>query len=132
MKKQTLLFVALISVLFFTSCASAKENAWLKAHHTQLEQAAASTASAETKMDILLTNYAVMMEEGLKFVNPIKGAKYIEKYQKQNAVAIEKIIAESDAWRQNLSTEQSFALGFRIAKKPYINKFVDLDRKSVV
>lgn len=77
-------------------------------------------------MDILLTNYADLMEEGLRFVNPIKGAKHIQKYQNQNAEVIEKILGSSNTWMNGLNDQQTLMLGLRVVQKPYIKRFIDL------
>lgn len=126
MHRLTPLFVAFLGITFLTSCASMKQNAWLKDHHNQLVQAATGSASAEEKVDVLLTNYADLMDEGLRFVNPIKGAKHIQKYQQQNAETIEKILGSSNTWMNGLSDQQTLMLGLRVVQKPYIKRFVDL------
>jgi hypothetical protein len=126
MTRVLLFFTVLLGITTLTSCASMKQNAWLKEHHNQLVQAAASNASAEEKVDIMLTNYADLMEEGLRFVNPIKGAKHIQKYQEQNAATIEKIVANSNSWMNGLNDQQTVMLGFRVVKKPYIKRIIDL------
>jgi hypothetical protein len=126
MNRLPLLFIACLGMTFFTSCASMKQNAWLKDHHNQLLQAATGTASAEEKVDVLLTNYADLMEEGLRFVNPIKGAKHIQKYQNQNAEVIEKILGSSNDWMNGLNDQQTLMLGLRVVQKPYIKRFIDL------
>jgi hypothetical protein len=129
MTRFTLVFSAFFSILFLTSCASAKQNAWLKTHRDQLATAAASTANAEEKVDILFTNYADLMEEGLRFTNPVKGVKHIQKYQSQNAAAIEKILGSSNSWMNGLSDQQTLMLGLRVIQKPYIRRFIDLAPK---
>lgn len=126
MKQVTFLSFMLISLFFLQSCASAKENAWLKTHKTKLEQLASSNAKAEEKVDGLLSDYVVLMDEGLKFVNPAKGVKYIKKYYTQNEASMNKIIGESNNWINNLDDMQAVGLGIRVVKKPYIRSFIDL------
>ena len=75
---RLIIFLSFYGLFSLTSCASAKQNAWLKAHQTQLNNAAKSNLPAEEKMDVVLTTYAGLMEEGVRFVNPVKGVKYIE------------------------------------------------------
>ena len=129
MTRLTLLFSAFLGILTLTSCASIKQNAWLKEHQNQLMQAAASNASAEEKVEILMNNYADLMEEGLRFVNPVKGVKHIQKYQSQNNATIEKILSSSNSWVNGLGDQQKIMLGLRIAQKPYIRRFIDLAPK---
>lgn len=129
MTRSILLFTALLGILTLTSCASMKQNAWLKEHQNQLLQAAASNASAEEKVEILMNNYADLMEEGLRFVNPVKGAKHIQKYQAQNSATIEKIVGSSSSWVNNLNDQQRIMLGLRVVQKPYIKRFIELAPK---
>ncbi len=128
MKKYVLHTLLLVSVLYVaSSCASMKQNAWLASHQKALSEAANSkTMKPEEKADILMSHYAQMMDEGLKFVNPVKGAKFITKYQEQNQASIEKIVGESQSWVGNLNTLQSVDLGLRVAKKPYVGQYIDL------
>ena len=115
------------SALFtLTSCASAKQNSWLKAHQTELSRVAQSNISSEEKMDVLLTHYAVLMGEGMQFTNPVNGVKYLEKFQKQNEESISKIVGQSSSWVGKLNAGEGIMFGVRIAQKPYINKYVEL------
>ncbi len=129
MTRFTLLFSAFFGLFFLSSCASFKQNAWLKEHQTQLLQAAASNATGEEKMAVLMNNYADLMEEGLRFVNPLKGVKHVQKYQEQNAATIEKIVGDSNNWMNGLSDQQRIMMGLGIIQKPYIKRFIDLAPK---
>ena len=115
-----------VNILLLSNCASFEQNRWLAAHRNELSNLAASNASAEQKVDGLLTNYTVLMDEGLRFVNPIKGVKYIEKFQSQNTPAIDQILGSSNAWLNNLSDGETVILGLRVVQKPYIGKVIDL------
>jgi hypothetical protein len=127
LKISTLLLISSISLFNMTSCASSKQTAWLAAHRNALSEAANSTTmKPEEKADIMMSHYAEMMGEGLKFVNPVKGVNFITKYQEQNKASIEKIVAESNGWVSNLNTVQGIDLGLRVAKKPYIPQYIDL------
>ncbi len=127
LKISILFLVSSIALFNLTSCASSKQNAWLAAHRNALSAAANSTTmKPEEKADILMTHYALMMEEGLKFVNPVKGVKFITQYQEQNQVSIDKIVAQSNGWVSGLNTVQGIDLGLRVAKKPYIPQYIDL------
>jgi hypothetical protein len=126
MTRFTLLLSTFLGLISLTSCASIKQNAWLKDHQNQLVQAATSSVSAEEKVDVLMNNYADLMEEGLRFVNPLKGARHIQKYQSQNNATIEKILGDSNSWMNGLSDQQTLMLGLRVVQKPYIKRFIDL------
>jgi hypothetical protein len=128
MQKSTL-FLLIISFLFFQNCASTKQKGWLKNHHSELEMAANSTQTAEEKMDILIGNYVKLMGEGLRFANPAKGVRYIQKYQKQNDSEIKKIVGSSQNWVENLNAVQKIGLATRIAGKPWLKDFVSMTPK---
>lgn len=126
MKQHTFVLMLFVSLLFLQSCASAKQNAWLKAHRTALNQLADGNMKAEEKVDGLLSDYVVLMDEGLKFVNPVKGVKYIKKYHAQNETAMNKIVATSNSWINNMDDMQAVGLGIRVVQKPYIRNFIEL------
>ncbi len=126
MKQYTLLFALFVSLTFLQSCASAKQNAWLKAHHDNLNQFANGNLKAEEKVDGLLSDYVVLMDEGLTFVNPVKGVKYIKKYYAQNEGTMNKIVSESNNWINKMDDMQAVGLGIRVVQKPYIRSFIEL------
>jgi hypothetical protein len=126
MKQLSGLLMLFSSLLFLQSCASAKENAWLRAHKTQLNSLANGNMKAEEKVDGLLSDYVQLMDEGLKFANPVKGVKYIKKYYAQNEAAMTKIVGESNSWINNMDDMQAVGLGIRVVKKPYIRSFIEL------
>ena len=129
MKQFSSIFALLASLLFLQSCASAKQNAWLSTHRATLERLANSNIKPEEKADGMLTDYALLMDEGLQFVNPVKGVKYIKKYYTQNELSMNKIVGESNAWVNNLNDMQAIGLGVRVIQKPYIRSFIDLAPK---
>ncbi len=126
MKQHTFLLMLFVSLLLLQSCASVKQNTWLKAHRTALNQLADGSMKPEEKVDGLLTDYVVLMDEGLKFVNPVKGVKYIKKYHAQNEAAMNKIVATSNSWINNMDDMQAVGLGIRVIQKPYIRSFIEL------
>lgn len=71
----------------------------------------------------------MFLKEDLKFVNPVKGVKYVQKYHDQNEAAMEKILREAEAWQGKLGLTDKLALGVRIAQKPYLKDVVDLTPK---
>ena len=126
MKKITFMAALFASLLCLQSCASAKQNAWLKAHRTSLEGLANGNLKTENKVDGLLSDYVVLMDEGLQFVNPVKGVKYIKKYYTQNEASMNKVLNESNSWISNIDNTQAVGLGLRVVKKPYIRSFIEL------
>jgi hypothetical protein len=130
MKIRLLLLLLLPAALLLqTGCAAWQQNRWLAAHRAELQRLANSNLSAEQKVDGLIQNYVKFMNEGLRFVDPTKGVKYVRKYHDQNAASIEKILKDAERWQGNLDTADKIALGVRVAKKPYINDVIDLAPK---
>ncbi len=128
--KKTLPFILLASFLFIgTSCASWKQNRWLSAHEKELKRLADSNLSPEQKLDGLVQNYVKFMTEDLKFIDPVKGAKYVKKYHSQNRAAMDKILKSSEKWQSNLGTLDKISLGVRTIQKPYIRDLIDLAPK---
>jgi len=126
MQKLTLLLF-LAGLLFVQpGCASWKQNRWLSHHTKTLKALAESNLPAEKKLDGLVQDYIQFMNEDLKFLNPVSGAKYVQKYHAQNERYIDKILKDSQKWQGDLNTLEKIELGVRVAKKPYINDLVDL------
>ncbi len=109
-----------------SGCAAFQQRKWLATHRNNLKRLEASNLSPEQKLDGLAQNYVLLMQEGLRFANPVKGAKYIQQYQDQNLGTIEKILQSTEKWQGSLNTVDAVALGIRTAKKPYIGDLVDL------
>lgn len=129
MKKTTLLFLALSTLCLLSSCASFKQNRWLAAHQKELNRLANSNLPAEQKLDGLIQDYVKFMNEDLKFIDPVKGVKYVKKYHDQNRTSMEKILRESETWQKKLDGIEKLALGVRTVQKPYIRDLVDLGPK---
>lgn len=123
-------FLALtLSLLLATSCASWQQNHWLDEHHLHLQKLANSNLPAEEKLDALLADYVQFMQQDLKFVNPVKGVKYVKRYHDQNEAAMEKILRESEQWQHQLNTLDKLSLGVRIVQKPYLKDLTNLAPK---
>jgi hypothetical protein len=121
------LFLFLLgTAILSSSCAGFKQKKWLANHRTALSALAKSDMNAEQKLDGLFATYVTLMDEGLKFTNPVKGAKYITKFQKENNDAIESILRDAEKWRTNLNIAQGIELGLRIPKKSYAKDFIAL------
>ena len=127
--KKLLLLIAPLCLLLFANCASWKQNRWLSAHHKELSRLANSKLPAEQKLDGLVQDYVRFMQEDLKFVDPLKGVKYVKKYHDQNRASMEKILRESEKWQSGLGTIDKVSLGVRTVQKPYIRDLIDLGPK---
>ena len=123
------LIASCLLLLLLTSCASMKQNRWLSAHQKELSRLANSNLPAEQKLDGLIQDYVKFMQEDLKFVDPVKGIKYVKKYHDQNRASMEKILRESEKWQGNLGTLDKVSLGVRTVQKPYIRNLIDLGPK---
>ncbi len=129
MKKLLLFSAPLCLLLSLSNCASFKQNRWLSAHQKELNRLANSNLSAEQKLDGLVQDYVKFMTEDLKFVDPVKGIKYVKKYHDQNRTSMEKILRESETWQGKLGTMDKISLGVRTLQKSYIRSLIDLGPK---
>jgi hypothetical protein len=128
--KKALPFLLLLTVILLdTSCASWQQNRWLASHEKELTRLANSNLTAEQKMDGLVQDYVKFMNEDLKFINPVKGVKYVKKYHSRNKAAMDKILNTSEKWQGSLNTVDKIALGVRTIQKPYIRDLIDLAPK---
>ncbi|MBL7803815.1 MAG: hypothetical protein JNL02_08790 [Saprospiraceae bacterium] len=122
-------FLLLALPLLLHSCASWQQNKWLAAHRANLTRIANSSMSPEQKMDGLIEDYLQFIREDLKFVDPRKGIKYVQKYHDQNEAAMNKILGEAERWQSNLDMVGKASLAVRIAQKPYLDDLMDLGPK---
>ena len=129
MNKSILFFLLTASLLSQTSCASMKQNRWLSAHRDNLRSIADSKMSAEQKLDGMLADYVQFMQEDLKFADPVKGIKYVQKYHDQNEASMNKILQEAEQWQGKLNLMEKGSLAIRVVQKPYIGRLVDLAPK---
>jgi hypothetical protein len=129
MKK--ILPILLLASIFMTEtgCASWKQNRWLSAHEKELKRLADSNLTPEQKLDGLVQDYVKFMQEDLKFIDPVKGVKYVKKYHNQNRASMDKILKTSEKWQGNLNTLDKISLGVRTIQKPYIKDLIDLAPK---
>ena len=127
--KKSFYFLFAAALLLTASCASMKQNRWLSAHQKALNRLANSNLPAEEKLDGLLQDYVQFMNEDLKFVDPVKGVKFVKKYHDQNRASMEKILRESEKWQTGLNTLDKVSLGVRTIKKPYVRDLIDLGPK---
>lgn len=125
-----LFFALFLGAIFVQSgCASMKQNRWLAEHRNNLRKLADSNLSAEQKLDGMLTDYVQFMQQDLKFLDPVKGAKYVKKYHDDNLASMDKIIKEADQWQARLNLLDKGSLALRVVQKPYINSLIDLAPK---
>ena len=129
MNKLILFSLLITSMLTHSGCASMKQNRWLAAHRDNLRSIADSKMSPEQKLDGMLADYVQFMQEDLKFVDPVKGIKYVQKYHDQNEASMDKILREAEQWQGNLNLMEKGSLAIRVVQKPYINRLIDLAPK---
>ena len=127
MKPKFFFLLTLSILLIFCNCASVKQKDWLVSYQTELTRVANdSLMKPEAKMDVVMTTYANVMEQGMKFLDPRKGAKYIQTFQEQNQENITKITESSSDWVSGLNTTEGITLGLRVTQKDYFARYVDL------
>ena len=129
MYRTAALIAFVLALLAPTGCASWQQKRWLTDHHQNLQRFATGNLSPEQKLDGLLADYVAFMQEDLKFVNPVKGVKYVKRYHDQNEAAMEKILKESEQWQSKLGTLDKVGLGVRVVQKPYLKDLIDLAPK---
>lgn len=129
MKQLLPFFLLALLTVSLNSCASFKQNRWLAAHQKELKRLADSNLSAEQKLDGLAQDYVKFLNEDLKFVNPVKGVKYVKKYHEQNKASMDKILKSAANWQDGLNLVDKVALGVRTVKKPYLKDLINLAPK---
>ena len=129
MHKSILFFLLLGALLTHSACASMKQNRWLAAHRDNLRSIADSNMPAEQKLDGMLADYVQFLQEDLKFIDPVKGVKYVQKYHDQNEASMDKILREAEQWQGKLNLMEKGSLALRVIQKPYINRLIDLAPK---
>ncbi|MEM9918113.1 MAG: hypothetical protein AAF990_08455 [Bacteroidota bacterium] len=118
---RTILFLVLLMSL--SNCSISKR---VKAHEKLLAATAQSDAEPPEKLDVLATSLVQMMHEGLQFVNPKKGLKFVERYGEANQESIYKILDEVGEWQDGLNTLQTIAYSASLLTKPYARDLIDL------
>ncbi|MBL7825034.1 MAG: hypothetical protein JNJ57_00270 [Saprospiraceae bacterium] len=126
MKTKYLVVWLAMSAFLLNGCAVWKQNKWLAVHQKELKRLADSNLPAEQKLDGLVQDYVKFLHEDLKFVNPVKGAKYVKKYHDQNRASMDKILKSTATWQDGLNTLDKISLGVRTIKKPYVKDLIDL------
>ena len=123
------LLLAIIGSCVLLSCGGARQARQLAYHQSMLTRVASSEVAAEEKMDSMATSFIAMMTEGLRIVNPKKGAAYVEKYARANEGAIDQILKEVGVWQKDMNTVEKIAFGVSMIRKPYAKDMVSLVRK---
>jgi hypothetical protein len=129
MRKHFFLLLLASALFSLQSCASLQQNGWLSKHRSNLESLAASNLSAEQKLDGLISDYVLFLNQDLKFADPRKGIKFVQKYHDQNLASIEKILKGSEVWKDQLNLKDKVAFGIRIVQKPYLKDLIKLGPK---
>lgn len=129
MRKHFSVFLLGAALFSLASCASLQQNGWLSKHRSNLENLAASNLPAEQKLDGLLNDYVLFLNQDLKFADPRKGIKFVQKYHDQNLASIEKILQGSEVWKDQMNLKDKVSFGVRIVQKPYIKDMIRLGPK---
>ncbi|MBX2816307.1 MAG: hypothetical protein KTR24_09925 [Saprospiraceae bacterium] len=129
MKSFNLCFILIVMAIGLQSCGGARQASQLKWHQSYLSRIAHADLGPEAKLDSMAISFIDMMNEGLKIVNPKKGAQYVERYAKQNDASIDLILKELDAWQADLTPLEKIGYGVKLAGKPYARDLVGVFRK---
>jgi len=125
-------FILLFAAGFLLSSCNAKQSKQLLQHKNALSAIANNkNAAPQEKLDVMMTNMVGMMHEGMRIVNPKKGAGYVSRFGKENNASISQIIKEVGAWQQNMGTAEKLAFGAQMLRKPYAKDALELIPKFV-
>ncbi len=124
MKRNYFLFIlAIISMSYFSSCNMTK---WLDTHRMEIIRLSQSSLSEQEKFDGLAETLATVMEQSLKFINPVKSYKYVNTFLDQNQRELDLLYNELNAWQQHMNTTEKISFGARSARKPYAKRLIDV------
>lgn len=120
---QKLLLIVIGFLLILPACSVSNR---VNYHQNLLESTLASDIEAEQKMDILGESLVKMMNDGLDFVNPKKGVRFVKEYGEANESNINALLKEIGQWQDQMNTldRVSFAVG--LLQKPYVKDLVNL------
>ncbi len=130
MKFTISLPLLLLALLLSTGCASIRQTSQLKKHRANIRAIAYnSNLSAEHKIDELAMDVIKMMDQALSYLDPRKGAEFLEKYSAENEEDIEVIMEEFSQWQESLGTMEQIAFGLRLVQKPYVSDLARLSKE---
>jgi hypothetical protein len=129
MRKHFFVLLLGTALLSLQSCASLQQNHWLSQHKSNLQALADSNLAPEQKLDGLLNDYVLFLNQDLKFADPRKGIKFVKKYHDQNLAAIENVLSGSEVWKEKMDLKDKLAFGVRIVQKPYLKDLIRLGPK---
>ena len=117
----------ILLLLLATSCASMRQARQLKKHNTAISQIANnSMLSAEEKIDLMSMDVIKMMDQTLHYLDPRKGAEFLERYSDENEENIDIIMEEFSQWQNSLDPLEKIAFGIRLVQKPYVKDLSNL------
>lgn len=124
----------ILLLLLTTSCATMRQTRQLKKHRANIQQIAYdNNLNAEQKIDLLSMDVIEMMDQALHYLDPRKGAEFLDSYSAQNEKDIEVIMEEFSQWQESLGAMDKIAFGLRLVQKPYIKDLsmlaVQLEKK---
>lgn len=119
-------------VILLSSCGATRQANQLLEHQNILAKMAIDTTfTPEEKFDVMMGSMTSMMHEGMRIVNPKKGANYVTKFGSQNAKSIDSILNEFTAWQKEMGPAERVAFGVGMLQKPYAREALDLIPKFV-
>lgn len=121
MQKLLLIFIGFLLIL--PACSISKRVSY---HENLLQSTLVSDIDAEQKMDILGESLVKMMNDGLDFVNPKKGARFVKEYGVANEPNINALLKEIGQWQDQMSTLERVSFAVSLLQKPYVKDLVNL------
>lgn len=128
-EKQIMRYLVLLLAvsLQMSSCITVKkQNNLINLSNNDLTLALQGNKSPQQKMDILGSTLSVLMTQSLKFKNPVKGSKYVQKFSQKNGKLVNKLLSDVE---QNLNTMDPMSqlnMGMSLMKKPYFKDMIKL------
>lgn len=124
----------ILVLLLSTGCATLRQTRQLKKHRVSIKQIAYNnTLNAEEKIDLLSMDVIEMMDQALHYLDPRKGAEFLERYSEENEKDIDVIMEEFSQWQDGLDMMEKVAFGVRLVQKPYVKDLsmlaVQLEKK---
>ncbi len=108
------------------SCATIKQNSFLKEHQILLSQSSLDEANPEQQFDDLSTSLVKMIDQSLDFADPRKGMKFIQSYSGDNKESINHILQNVESWTANMEPAQKLAWGIGLLRKPQVKELIAL------
>lgn len=123
--KRNLFILTLIGIISFSQPAC-NMNKWLDTHRMEVLRLSDPNLSQQEKFDGLATLLATIMEQSLKFINPVNSYKFVNNFLEQNERELNILYTDLNGWQQNMNTAEKITFGAKSAKKPYVKRLIDV------